>query len=469
MKKFISCMILILMMFSFCSCGAQVEENFDLDLNGINGESTGIDLDGYEFSIMQADLVEGDGAGIFSYPDNTFMADAILDRFKEIQEEWNCTITVKNDNSDRLNSLTPILASGTYAHEAIYVSGPTSFSSAGFLYPMSVLSEYIDYTDSEKYGGSGIIEQGLFNGEIYAVSPITWPGKQMLTSYGVFAVNENLIMRYGKTDPRDYVENGEWTWDNFGEIIRQYEIDDGTVKAKALNISWSLINFAMLNGMDYVEVQDDGSVIPKIDSKAVADTLDWCSDLFTTYSDCITFDDHWGMLPKFLNDEIVITQTAIDHILRFMSYEMDNYGVVPMPCGPNGTYGEWKNAYTEYVCFGILINAKQPEAAAMILDRLCEPFEGYETEEDLKDYLSEYFFDDRDLDFVMNYFRNSRWNYWPLANIQDFFANAIDSTSSGRSSAEILEKNAENVNNAIEKYVVPNYEFTKQLEKSQSK
>jgi len=69
----------------------------------------------------------------------------------------------------------------------------------------------------------------------------------------------------------------------------------------------------------------------------------------------------------------------------------------------------------------------------------------------------------------MNYFRNSRWNYWPLANIQDFFANAIDSTSSGRSSAEILEKNAENVNNAIEKYVVPNYEFTKQLEKSQSK
>ena len=467
MRKIIAFLFLAVMAFGICSCAQTTEEEFLLDLNGMNGDSSTIDLDGYECSIMQADLVEGDG-GLFSYPDSTLMADMILERFDEIEEGWNCTIKVENDGSDRLNSLLPILASGSYAHEFIYVSNPMNFASVGMLYPLSVMTDQIDYTNSEKYGSSGIIEQGVFNGELYAVSPVLWPGKQMVTSYGVFAVNENLVMRYGKTDPRDYVENGEWTWDNFGEIIPQYEIDDGSVKAKALNISWSLIDFAMMNGMDYIKVEEDGTVLPAIDSKAVADTLDWCSDLFTTHSDCISFDDHWGMLPKFLNDEIVITQTAVDHIIRFMSYDMDNYGVVPMPCGPNGTYGKWANAYAEYVCFGILVNAKQPEAAAMIIDRLCDPFEGYETKGDLKDYLSEYFFDDRDLDFVMNYFENSRWNYWPSAPIYDFFSSAKGETSRGRSSAEILSKNAERVNLAIEEYVVPNYEFMKQFETPES-
>ena len=83
MRKIIAFLLLAVMAFGICSCAQTTEEEFLLDLNGMNGDSSTIDLDGYECSIMQADLVEGDG-GLFSYPDSTLMADMILERFDEI-------------------------------------------------------------------------------------------------------------------------------------------------------------------------------------------------------------------------------------------------------------------------------------------------------------------------------------------------------------------------------------------------
>ena len=48
MKKIISFVVLFLLVFSFCSCSQQTEEEFLLDFSDPNGEFSGIDLDGYE-------------------------------------------------------------------------------------------------------------------------------------------------------------------------------------------------------------------------------------------------------------------------------------------------------------------------------------------------------------------------------------------------------------------------------------
>ena len=67
MKKIISFVVLFLLVFSFCSCSQQTEEEFLLDFSDPNGEFSGIDLDGYECTIIQ----EYDLDHPFQYPVGT--------------------------------------------------------------------------------------------------------------------------------------------------------------------------------------------------------------------------------------------------------------------------------------------------------------------------------------------------------------------------------------------------------------
>ena len=458
MKRIIAFIIAAIMVFAFCACGQTASEEFSLDFNaGMDDSKT--NFDGYECVIMQNHMAETADTSLFSYPSGTLLEDLLLQRIKDIENEYNCKVKVKTDGTVRIDSIVPVLASGSYVADILFTSGPSTFIRAGFMYPLDVLSDYIDYTNTDKYGGLGLLEQGLYNSTPYCVTPAMWPGKQTTTSFGVFAVNENLITRYGLTDPRDIVESGEWTWETFERIIPDYQIDDGSVQATACNMTWSIMDFAMMNGADYYTITTDGTVLPALDSEYIAEAIDWCSRLFTEHKDCITFLDHGGMLDLFLNDGIVMTKTAVDHIIRFMSYKMDNFGVVPMPCGPHGTYGKWVNAYNENIAFSILYNTNEPVCSAVVIDELCEPFRGYETEEDLKAYMRSIFFDDRDIDFIMNYFENARWNYWGHASLETFFNNAKTAAISGKSATEFLSANAERINNLVVENIVPNVDF----------
>ena len=81
-----------------------------------------------------------------------------------------------------------------------------------------------------------------------------------------------------------------------------------------------------------------------------------------------------------------------------VAYNLNNYGIVPYPNGPDASPG-WYQAYNESTDFTICIPVSAPdaEATAVIMDSLYEPFEGYETKEDIIDYLDKNFFlDPRD-------------------------------------------------------------------------
>ena len=465
MKKIIAVILVALMVFVVCACSQNDNEEFSLDFNdGRDGDIN--DFDGFKCVIMQNHMAETAATSLFSYPSGTLMEDLLLQRIKDIENGYNCTIEVKTDGTVRVDSIVPVLASGSFVSDILFTCGPSTFIRAGFMYPLDVLEDYIDYTDTFKYGGLGLLEQGVYNSVPYCVTPARWPGKQTTTSFGVFAINENIVTRYGLTDPRDYVENGDWTWETFENVIPDYQIDDGSVQTTAVNMTWSIMDFAMMNGADYYSIEPDGTVIPAIDSEYIAEAIDWCSHLFTIHKDCITFLGHDDMLKRFLNDEIVITKTAVDHIIRFMSYKMDNFGVVPMPCGPHGTYGKWVNAYNENIAFSILYNTNDAACSAIVIDNLCEPFKGYETDEDLKDYMRTIFFDDRDIDVIMNYFQNARWNYWGHANLETYFNNAKTFAISGKSATEFLAKYADQTSKLVVENIVPNVEFLENFRNS---
>ncbi|MBO5299841.1 MAG: hypothetical protein J6B51_07175, partial [Clostridia bacterium] len=70
MKKIISCLLLLVMVFGICSC-AQTEqpESFDMDIDDLYDGDT-IDLNGYECAIIQSFDLEQP----FCYPLDTLMS-----------------------------------------------------------------------------------------------------------------------------------------------------------------------------------------------------------------------------------------------------------------------------------------------------------------------------------------------------------------------------------------------------------
>ncbi len=459
MKKKISCLLLLVMVFGICSC-AQTEqpESFDMDIDDLYDGDT-IDLNGYECAIIQSFDLEQP----FCYPLDTLMSDFVLKRMSDIGKELNCTVTLIAEPNSYLEGTITKVYGGVHVAEIGYTHQPSKLVQASVLYPLDILRDFLDYMNADKFGSLGLLEIGMMNGVPYTVAPVAWPGKQMSYAYNIFSVNEDLIARYGKVDPRDYVENGEWTWDNFEKVIPDYQIEDGDFEATAVNFTWSLAELAMMNGASLISVTDDGRAVPALNSAAIAETFDWFSRLYANHSDCITTLGYNEMTSGFLAGEIVMAQTSFSHMMGDIVYEMGNYGIVPMPCGPRGTYGEWPSLFSDFDSFGIYINAKEPEGAAMVIDRMCDPFEGYETLDDIQQYASGFFYDKRDVEFFTTYLRDVRWNYWTVG-IFDYFGNAKSEAIKGASSAEIIEKYAEAASAIVEEYVVPNYEFIKEYE-----
>ena len=457
------CIVIILMVFSLLlSCsqnGNNETEEFLIDLEPIsNGGKP--DFGGATFSVW-SNILEGDPDALFDYFPGTLELDLVYQRVHEIEEEFNCTIEVKSDGTRRLTGVVPELVSGLYVGDVMFLTSPADPIRAGCLYRLDGLTDYLDYNDTEKYGGYGYLEQGVYNSIPYTVTPVRWIGKQARTGFGLFTVNENIIIRNALTDPREYVEAGTWNWDTFEQIIPDYHINDGSVTTASVNFTWSIYDLAMMNGFEYYTIMSDGVAVPALDSVQSKEVLDYCARLFTQYQDCITFDDQNTMIPKFKNNEIVMTQMAVTHIIRLLSWDVSNYGLVPMPCGPHGTYGEWRTGYSENIAFGIFYNTNEPEAAAVIIDRFCDPLTGYETDEKLEDFLMTTFFDERDVKLIMSMSKNKdiRWEYWPTGGFWDFFNTATSMAKLGRSSTEVIEKYGGESIKTIEEQVIPNIEF----------
>lgn len=454
MKKKLLC-ALLLTVFTLCSCQLSGEEEFLDDFS--KGSDMKIDLSGYQCSIIQSYDLEHP----FQYPLDTLLSDLYLARLNDISKDWNCNVFLSpsSGSGGYLEFTINMIYGGLHVAEIACTHQPSNLVRAGVLHPLDVLRDYLDYMDSSKFGSLGMLEMGMLNGVPYTVSPIAWPGKQASYAYNIFAVNENLISRYGKTDPRDFVENGNWTWATFSDILPEYQINDGSFSATAMNATWMFtLEAAFMNGADYIAVDDAGRPYSALDSVNITEALDWVSSLFTEKADCISFLGHYEMVDAFINGTVVLAQTSFTHMINEMIYDVDNYGVVPFPCGPRGTYGQWRSAFSDFDSMGIYVNANEPEAAAMIIDRMFEPFEGYETLSDIEGYAYNIFYDRRDVELFTTYLQYARWNYWTVG-VTDFFSNAKSLAIKGASSAEIISRYKESTDVKIEQYVFPNYEF----------
>jgi len=220
MKKILSIILLALLVYSFSACSASEPEIVPEYESVID---SGIDLDGFEVLWGWTDGAGLDNDSNFGFIEGTPHSDMLTEHKKNVENNLNCKITLDhNANNDILRAG---IMSGSQEIDIITAGSLRMIDSirGGYLTP---LSSMIDVTNYDKWGYPNMLITALWKDDLYAVVPFSWPEIMYTNSAHVLAVNEDLITKLNVTDPREYVEAVDWTWDRFEECLANYTFDD---------------------------------------------------------------------------------------------------------------------------------------------------------------------------------------------------------------------------------------------------
>ncbi len=405
--------VLITVLFVFCSCASEQLEI----IPEYNPNSDGADLDGltinWGFSIS---LYSEDVENIFGYKPGTVFADMALERQKQVEEDLSCTIKIDNDSSSYVigGRLSASLASGSRLYDLVTLDSSVASSyvrGRGYLVPLSSL---LDVSNIDKWGTPSMLQMMLWEDDLYGVVPYAWPELLYSSSGHLFTVNESLVSQLGQTDPREFVENGTWTWDKFEEILGAYTYQDAgrTIYGMHCHKAYFAMNMFLSNGVTFTEYVD-GEVVFGAYTDAGRAALERARSIYTeTCKDYIYPDE--STADYFLSGDVVLQANWSNGIINNILYEMDNVGILPFPQGPNATPGVYPSYYEQMsYSTSIPVNTVDVGAAAKVLDAMFEPFEGFETKEDIAEYLTEQvFFDPRDTEVFLSSIANTEYGFF---------------------------------------------------------
>ncbi|MDF2686528.1 MAG: extracellular solute-binding protein family 1 [Clostridia bacterium] len=460
MKKIFSFLLLTLICFSLLACSAEPSIQED-----IQQEEPAVDMDGYEFLILQEYKV----VDPFGYKETTIYADEMLARFDRLEQKYNCLINVSNDgggDADLLKYVQANLSVGENIGEALYAVNSNMnavFAYAGYLYPLTDVKEFLNYENSEKFGSAKLLEMSMLNSIPYTVYAVSLPEKvEAAIVFSIFVINENLIKNYNLTDPREFVEQGSWSFDKLTEILPTYHIKEGELEYKALGTTkdYFVKNAVLSNGVKYIQMVDDVISTDIYTDKAI-NAINYAKNVFDLYSDDLMIEpNYWTkqVLNAFKRGELVMGMICTPEIQSDIATAVDNFGIVPFPCGPDVEYGEWG---ADVMCaqgMSIFMNAESPEYAATLIDECLSPIEGEETLEDrVSAAMRKTYFDERDAKIMMTLLNKARYNYWTVGG-NDFWTNAGNAISKS-TGAEIVQKYGASIEKVVEKYISTNYDY----------
>ena len=456
-SKFMVFFLSVLFFLSACqSSQAEIAPEYISDVNSS-------DLDGLEikWGFSMSRYAE-DTDNVFGFIPETAFADQVLEHQKKVESDLNCVITVDNNSNSSViaSKLNVELATGGHLYDLISADSSVLASLVRGNYLVG-LSSYLDVQNTEKWGTPNQLQNMLWKDDLYGVLPNAWPYLLYTVPAGIIAVNEHLVSKIGATDPRDYVENKGWTWDKFEETLaaRTYEDAGRTIYSINFHSDYFGINMFLSNGVNYTAVED-GKVICGIYTDAGRSALERGQRILNeTCADYIYPDLTSNTSDFFYNEDCVMYLTGTGTLFSTadsLLYKMDNLGVLPFPQGPNAIPGKYHSYYQQIpysTC--IPITASDVEGTAKVLNAMFEPFEGYETKEDMLEYMTEQiFFDKRDSEVVFDIVSGAQYNFFWEGG-RDLPANAVKSTET---ISQLFESNEDKYNALVEDYLEPQYE-----------
>ena len=449
--------LLLAVMLIMCACAQaepEVVPEYDTNVSG-----SAVDLGGYTVRWGFGNTIADKDDCVFGFVTDTSFADLALDRKKAVEDAVNCKFELDYNDSVR-GTFDASVVSGSRFYDVVTFESYFLLSEVrgGYFYG---LSPYLDLKNTDKYGTPSLLLSVSYKNDVYCVVPYAWP-QLLYTSFGnPIVVNENLIARYGHDDPREFVENATWTWDKFEECLLAYTVKDGENQIYGIASHPPYFNMLMFlsNGVSFTENTDQG-IVCGLYTPAGIQAMERAQSMFrVTCHDCFfPGESNASVVECFKNEGCVLYPSGAGGIVgdrTSLIYVMDNIGIVPFPLGPNAEPGVYRS-YHESLNYstGIPINAEMPDASALIIDMMYEPFEGYETKEQIIDYLSsQVFFDPRDAKVFINMLGNSEYNFQNNGGRA-----AIEQVRENKTITEMLEGLRSNYDTLLEEYMIPHFE-----------
>ena len=463
MRRIISMILCLVLLFCLASCAAEEETvpEYEFDNPGADADLSGATL---IMGLVQDYMFEGADSTL-SYTNNTDLGDLAVKRIKDIESRFNCRLQF--DYVERAGSLAYTSAvGGLYVFDFI---SEESFFVYNYLKTNAFQDltqvENLDVFDETKWGSRYMRSSTMADGGIFGVLPAMHPMRLQNSIDGLLVINEDLIDRLSVTDPRDYFERGEWNWDTFEDCLLNYAYNESSndfVYSLAAGIGTTAKALAICNGFDFMTFKDNGDFeIGYFGPNAV----EGYNKAFELYNGPAGRNiDPEPSLDKFFNGMAVmqfIDAWQIVGTTNSVAFKMENFGLVPAPCGPSAKGpDDWKTSYSSAdFTLMIPITAKDIETSALILDQIYEPFEGYETKQDTIDYLyKNYFTDYRDAAFFVEIAMGDRSYFHDNSRGFGFFSNIADGV------AKMLGTYEGPAMEAAEKNLVPAYKTLEMYE-----
>ncbi len=397
------------------------------------------------------------------YPQDTLFADLAKQRVHEVEEKYDVKINFTFEKIHE-NLLFSILSDEVICD--IFTSNDYELYDhikSNLLYPIDSLESGIVYTDSDKWGRREQLVSYVYKDHLYGVLPMYWPETMYKNCDHFFFVNESMIASIGETDPREYVENGEWTRDKYLEVLEAYThiADNGNKVYALVTEPGHYFSIALLaSGIYYINDNEDGTYSNAFYAPGAVDKITWIHDTFwQNYGDTITNTGNTQQtIDMFVDEGAAMVLTAMHWGLNTIQYAVDNFGLLPFPLSDDLHGTGWvSQSEVFYNTISFPANIKEPEVASIIVDALFEHLEGYETEEALFDYYNNnVFHDPRDTEVVFEAVKNCY--YVPYRDDGYMIPNAMSQSAGSKTVMQILESNESKLQKLIDNVIIPDEE-----------
>lgn len=412
-----------------------------------------VDLGGYEFVI--ASLWDWE---IFPEEGMSEQADLIYERYKQIEEDYNVTITLKKISPETImEDINSAVMAGDKFADFIKVDYGRfqNLQRNGMIRSLDDIAGF-DIGQAKFY--PSVTESAKRSGNVYGIDYQVPPYVGIMVYY-----NKSLLEREGLGDPAELVGSMQWTWEKFKELAI------GATKDKngdGLNDLWGLVTtdwiannmekpFIWTNNGRVATQGADGKYQFAMGEPEVQETLSYLNDLL--YVNKVLKPNQQGSDPNqnvqdFVEGKVAFMINPSYAPEAWLTNMEDDFGVLPLPMGPKADdYVALGNELKLWVMTTTNANA---DKAAIIFDAISEPLRG-SLEADQDAYYDEFRLnilrDDASLDvFKMMSSKTIADATWGMAG-GDIIANAIYSVA--RDNSATAKSAIESISGIMQGYI----------------
>lgn len=324
------------MALSLTACGNS-DTGDDTDNGKLNTgiDDSVVDLGGYEFTVGTPFMQDKMDAN------NVMASEAIFDEIRrKVEKDYHCKITVVPVTNDVERVRTKVIA-GEKIADIIEVEGfdLLPMARAGYIVPLESVKG-LDITD-KRYIQS-YMNCTEFNGSHYG---ITWMRPPQLRSLIVY--NRDLLKKLGITeDPQELAKSGQWTFDKFREMCKTATNAADGVYGCFLTLPDTFgVNLISANGGSLVK-SENGVASENFNTPQAITALNFMNDLINTdkstvhcYTRGIGSEDNKVNAANFVAGKYLFYYCEGWQLTKNIRpvAENVNYGIVPLPKGPDAT------------------------------------------------------------------------------------------------------------------------------------